>query len=195
MRTDRRGTVEAFEGLVLRTAGMYFAGLRMDEDDVRQFLRVKVWRALESFRPERATQSVEGYVFMCVANGVKDLLKQADRAKRNKPECYLEDQYRGDTGRERFDAKHLSHDEDGIRDAYLERTVELPSTLDFMERHVVLLLYEGLNQTEIARELGCTRTRVRNTHASVQRKMMDWAPGVARQTTTTEAEAATATAA
>lgn len=192
MEVTRRGTVEAFEGLVLRTAGMYYRGLRMDEDDVRQFLRIKVWKALESYRRQLATQSVEGYVFMCVSNGVKDLLKQADRAKRNKPECYLEDQYRTEAARERFHVKHLSHDEDGLREAYLERTVELPSTLDFMERHVVALLYEGLNQTEIARTLGVTRTRVRNTHASVQAKMMDWAPGDVHQGATAQTTTAAA---
>lgn len=177
MRADLRGTVEAFEGLVRSTSRMYFEGLRMDEDDVQQFLRVKVWKALESYRAAAATQSVEGYVFTCVRNGVKDLLKQADRAKRNRPECFLEDQYASEAASERFHFRYLAYDEDGIREAYVERTVELPSTLNFMERHVVALLYEGLNQTEIAVALGCTRTRVRNTHASVQAKMMDWAPG------------------
>jgi DNA-directed RNA polymerase specialized sigma subunit len=83
---------------------------------------------------------------------------------------------RGDAARERFDAKHLAHDEDGIREAYLERTVELPSTLNFMERQVVALLYEGMNQTEIATRLGWTRQRVRRTHASIMEKMADWRP-------------------
>jgi RNA polymerase sigma factor (sigma-70 family) len=190
MRADRRGTVEAFEGLVRSTARMYFEGLQMDEDDVQQFLRVKVWKGIESYTASRATQSVEGYVFTCVRNGVKDLLKQADRAKRNRPECFLEDQYASDVGRERFHARHLAHDEDGIREAHIERTFQLPSTLNFMERVVTAMLYEGMNQTEIAQMLGCTRTRVRNTHSSVQRKMMDWAPGDAQETSAETAAAA-----
>lgn len=174
---QRRGTVEAFEGLVLRTAGMYFEGLRMDEDDVRQFLRIKVWKALESYDRGRATQTVEKYVFTCVTNGMKDLFKQADRAKRNKPECFIEDQYGSDATRERFDAKHLSHDEEAVREAHLERTIELPSSLNFWERQVVVLLLHGLNQTEIARELGWTRQRVRKAHVGIQEKMSDSRPG------------------
>jgi RNA polymerase sigma factor (sigma-70 family) len=190
---QRRGTVEAFEGLVLRTAGMYCEILRMDEDDVRQRLRIKVWKALDSYRPARATQSVEKYVFSCVRNEVKDLLKQADRAKRNKPECFMEDQYGSEAMRERFDAKHLSHDEEAEREAYVERTVELPSTLNFMERQVVALLLLDLNQTEIAARLGWTRTRVRKTHASVMEKMADWDPGAgALDNAASEAHAAAA---
>jgi RNA polymerase sigma factor (sigma-70 family) len=176
MEATTRGTVESFEGLVLRTAGMYYQGLRMDEDDVRQRLRIKVWKALESFRPERATQTVEKYVFMCVTNEVKDLLKQADRAKRNKPECFIEDQYGSEAMRERFDAAHLAHDEEGECEAYVERTIELPSTLNFMERQVVVLLLLDMNQTEIAARLGWTRQRVRRTHAAVMEKMADWRP-------------------
>lgn len=173
-----------YEGLVFRTAQMYAHFTQEDEDDVRQILRIKAWRALVSYEargPE--TPDANGrtprdrYIFMCVTNQVKDLLKRKKR-----PEDFIEDKapsygrQSGDNGglRERFEARYLAVDESAVVEAVLEGDVVLPSTLTLMEVQVVRLLLDDLNQTEIARRLGVTRTKVREAHASVKLKMSDW---------------------
>lgn len=162
-----------YEGLVFRTAQMYSPLLDDDEDDVRQVLRIKVWKALLAFDPAKATQTTEKYVFMCVRNQVKDLLK-----KKKRPEDFIEDKAPADSPvvRERFECDHLSATPDEIFAEVEDEGIPLPSTLDALERDVALLLYLDFNQTEIARELCVTRQRVRAAHASVKLKMADWRP-------------------
>jgi RNA polymerase sigma factor (sigma-70 family) len=166
----------SYEGLVFRTAQMYAPLVDDDEDDVRQELRITAWKALASYRGRSAEiPDLKGrtprdkYVFMCVSNRVKDLLK-----KKKRPEDFIEDRAPDAVRRERFDAQHLSVDESAYVEAIIDGDVVLPSTLDLMEIQVVRLLLQDLNQTEIARHLGVTRTKVREAHASVKLKMADW---------------------
>jgi DNA-directed RNA polymerase specialized sigma24 family protein len=160
-----------FEGLVFRTAQMYVPFVQEEEDDIRQLLRIKVWQALTAYDPAKVRgQSREEYVFMCVKNRVKDLLK-----RKHRPEDFIEDKAPSDAAmRAAFEGRYLAHDEEAEVEAICEGRVELPSTLTLLEVHVVRLLLLDLNQTEISTRLGVSRAKVREAHASVKLKMADW---------------------
>lgn len=160
-----------YEGLVFRTAQMTAPYVQEEEEDIRQLLRVKIWQALTAFDPAKVKgQTREEYVFMCVRNRVKDILK-----RKRRPEDLLEDRAPDDAVlRAKFEGKYLSHDEEAEIEAIIDGDVELPSTLTLLEIHVVRLLLLDLNQTEIARQLGVSRAKVRAAHAEVKVKMADW---------------------
>lgn len=164
-----------FEGLVFRTAQMYAPYIQEDEEDIRQVLRIKVWRALSAYDDTKATQSVERFVFSCVKNQVKDLLK-----KKKRPEDFIEDKAPADEPmrREGWELRHLSADPDQVFATVEEEGLPLPSTLTSLERQVAVLLVADYNQTEVAKLLGVTRQKVRAAHAQVKVKMADWNPGV-----------------
>jgi RNA polymerase sigma factor (sigma-70 family) len=163
--------VEDFEGLVFTTARMIAGQCREDEDDIRQLLRVKVWQALRSYDPQLAKQPVEKYVFMCMRNKVKDLVKLKPYG-----EVFIEDQSHTDAGRERWELRHLSATAEQVFHDVEEERPPLPSTLTELERRVALLLYADYNQTEVARLLGVGRKKVRTAHANIVIKMADWRP-------------------
>lgn len=167
---NRTPQVDDFEGLVRATARRY-ADLLADEDieDIRQILRVKVWKALARYDARRSDLDVERYVFGCLANQVKDLLKAQMRlnAARSGSMRYIEDI--------EADGRELCVEDDAL--AAVEDQLPLPSTLTRVERAVVVLLVAGHNQTEAAVVLGISRTTVRRARAAVQRKMADWDPG------------------
>lgn len=164
----------SYEGLVFRTAQMYAPMVQEDVDDIRQLLRIKVWQALSAYDPAKATQTREKYVFMCVKNRVKDLLK-----KKKRPECFIEDEAPADRpiSRERWELENLSAAPDQVYGAVEDEGLPLPSTLTVFERRVlVLLVMDSYTQTEVAKILGVTRAKVRAAHAEVAVKMADWAP-------------------
>lgn len=162
---NRAPQVDDFEGLVHATARRY-ADLLADEDieDIRQILRVKVWKALARYDERRSDLNVERYVFGCLANQVKDLLKAQTRlnAARNGSLRYLADV--------EVDGYELSVDEDRAL-AAVEDQLPLPSTLTHVERSVAVLLVAGHTQIEAAVVLGISRTTVRRVRAAVRAKM------------------------
>lgn len=166
-----------FEGLVHSTAARYAPYLDDDLEDIAQALRLKVWQARRSYDPARATQTEEGYVFSCVVNRVKDMLKVQARLnkRRNGAALYLEDCAASNPAA--FEAEHFSTHEDVVVEAVAAAdNYELPSTLTVDERSVVVLLLLDLKQTEIAIVLGVSRGRVRATHTAVREKLADWSP-------------------
>ena len=73
--------IAGYEGLVRATAARYVGKVEaMDFDDICSVLRIKVWQALVKFDPAKCRTNEEGFVFMCVRNRCKDLVK------RQKPE-------------------------------------------------------------------------------------------------------------
>lgn len=181
MDPAREKRLESYEGLVFATARRYCDYLDYELEDVQQLLRLKVWRALCSFDPAKYSGPRETaerrYVFTCVRNGVKDLLKeQARRIKRERgTPLFIEDVSGEGDG---FEHRHgMAVDAELIFAVVEEENIELPSTLTELERQVVGLLLIGYErQTEMARELGVSRQRVRSAHASVKVKMEDWRP-------------------
>lgn len=174
--------IAPYEGLIFSTARMYHDILDIDLEDVQQILRLKVAQALVVFDPSKwrkhkdAQVAEERFVFGCMRNQVKDLLKGQDRrntARGGGRQLYVEDLREQDDS---FEHRYLVEtDENALADV-LDQMPQLPSTLSDLERVVVALLLLGYNQTEIARELGTSRTNIRVAHASIQAKMEDWRP-------------------
>lgn len=164
-----------FEGLIFSTAARYADLLDDDLDDIRQVLRVKVWKALEHYDPARSALDHKRFIFGCMRNFVKDLLKSQDR--RNKARGGRQ-QYITDVldAFPYFEELALAETAD---EAYFEvedEDVTLPATLTPLEREVVALLVLDYNQTEISEVLGVPRKRIVSAHAAIREKMEDWRP-------------------
>lgn len=163
--------VGPYEGLIHSTAARYAPYLDDDFEDIAQLLRLKVWQARRSYDPALATQTEEGYVFSCVVNRVKDMLKAQSRLNKRRQggQLYIEDCAASSPAA--FEAMHFSTNGDPVLDAVQEEKVELPSTLTHVEARVVVLLLLDLRQTEISVVLGIPRARVRAAHAAAKEKL------------------------
>jgi RNA polymerase sigma factor (sigma-70 family) len=176
-----------YEGLIRCTAARYAPILdEHDFDDVQQVLRLKVWRALAAYDPRRSSQTEQGFVFSCVTNQVKDLLKSSSRRNeaRGGRQLYIEEERQvGPDGASstKFDTDYMSVTEDEVYAVVLDERVKLPSTVNQFERRVIALLLLDFNQTEIAAKLCVTRTKVRAAQAEIQVKMADWRPSSAER--------------
>ena len=180
--------IAAFEGLIFSTAARYAPILDDDLEDIQQILRVKVWKALDAFDPQRARRAttreerqeiIEKFVFSCVRNQVKDLLQSQDR--RNTARGGMLDSIDA-VPEERtasFEANYLCESDEQVFACVDDSDFELPSTLTDQERQVVQLLVLNFSRAEIARLLGIPQRRVRTAHDSVRMKMADWKPGAA----------------
>lgn len=139
-----------------------------------QILRVKCWRAIESYDPARSKQPIDRFVFSCMKNQVKDLLK-----KRKRFDAHIEDFAGGDsraddgargsvnTGTSYFEARYLSA-EDAPE---LGESISLPAELSDEEREICGLLIEGYSNSEIAVALSVRPMRVKELVASLQSKL------------------------
>jgi len=146
-------------------------------EDVQQVLRMKVWQALESYDPKRARQPEQGYVYQCVVNGRKDLVK-----RRRRGELMIEDlrgtmrdghnQFEGD----RFDSLYLSTDHEQTYGEIEDEELLIPSTLTEIERDLVALLVAGLKHSEAGRLLELERRDIDRAIRSIRTKMADWEP-------------------
>lgn len=157
-----------YEGLIHKTAGMYARFIQEDYDDIVSILRIKVWWALEYYDPARSRQPVDRFVFSCVKNQVKDLLK-----RKRRDEVYLEDQPESITDHHCVDADVVFQD--------IERELPgIPNTLTGVEREVLVRLYLSLTQREVSADLGLTRSEMEKTMRSLRTKMADWEPSPQR---------------
>jgi DNA-directed RNA polymerase specialized sigma24 family protein len=176
--------------LVFATARRYVPFVQDDFEDICQFLRIKVYRALLSYDAGK-TRAVredgrdprDAYVFTCVKNGAKDLFK---RGQRN--EVFLEDlapasswdssdARSGLSSRDRFENDNgmtSSHDE--VYGEIEDDDVVVPNTLDDLERRIVCLLFAGYRQSEVARTLGLAKRDMERSMRSIRAKMDDWRP-------------------
>lgn len=148
-----------YEGLVRKTAGMIAPLVQEEYEDIAAILRIKVWRALEAYDPSRARQPVERYVFMCVTNQKKDLLK-----RKRRHEVPLEDTY------------EVWVDPDVVFGEVEDVTPVIPSTLSGLERELIARLYVGYTERQAAQLLGLTRSQVERALDGVRVKMADWRP-------------------
>jgi len=163
-----------YEGLVRKTAAMYEGIVEEDFDDICQLLRIKVWRALVAFDPTKARQTRDQYVFMCLRNRVKDLVK---KVRRN--ELFIEDiaptrEAQGDGSRDRFEARYLLEAEETVFDC-VEKPL-IPSTLTHRERVVVAYLYLDYSQVEIAEATDLSSKEIATSVVEIRTKMADWHP-------------------
>lgn len=174
-----------YEGLIFRHAIRIEHIVEIELDDIRAIYRIKTWYALERYDSGRggglACARTNGgcrcarcrFVFMCLKNMEKDLLKRVRRR-----EILLEDAAPSSQpqSRDRFEQQHglaISHDE-----VYgeVEDDLLLPSTLTRGERATVLALIDGATQADIRREAGLSRGEMDRVMMSIRSKMADWKP-------------------
>lgn len=174
-----------YEGLVRKTAAMYAPHIQEDYEDIVAILRIKVWRALLAYEASRSNHegdaALQRFVFSCVKNQVKDLLK---RKKRN--EVFMDDiaprraasSMRGQTtDRDRFEYEHgLAVDHDVVFGHVETPEPRLPNTLSNLEREIAVRLYMSFSQKEISAELEMSRAEVERAVRSIRTKMADWQP-------------------
>lgn len=175
-----------YEGLVIKTGSMYAPILKgWDFEDICQVLRVKIWKALLHFEPDRyAPHRVEkardSFIFGCVRNEVKDLVK-----RQKEQALLIEDVAPAHTAsagpfqqgpRDRFEQRYLQVSPEEVFEGAEDGALLLPSTLTPDERLVLLHMYIGFSQTETAIEMGIDRQKVTTIVKRIRRKMADWRP-------------------
>jgi len=152
-----------YEGLVISTVRYWrhMITTDMDDEDVAQELRMKVWRALETFDPDRGYPE-RNHVFGAVRNRVKDLI---GKKRRENFECSLVDDSSGDddwiAGSQRESAIVLSKYEQRV-------STDLIEGLPRMEQRVAILMVQGFNAPEISREININISSVRSHIARVR---------------------------
>lgn len=176
-----------YEGLIYKTASMIVDQLRTRQfdppielglDDIRQRLRIKVWKGLESYDRVRArgAGTMRAYVFMCVTNEKKDILKLRRRA-----DAHIEDEVTVDDLPDAFELRYLSADPEQVFASVEAEQLELPASLTVLERQVIGLLYEGLMQTEVRSALSLSVRAISEVVSSIREKMADWRPSTSER--------------
>lgn len=160
--------VEFYEGLIHKTASLYVAHVEEEFEDIVSILRIKVWRALVSYDPSRSSMPTERYVFSCVKNQCKDLVK-----RKRRDELFIADLV---DDAATFEVRYLQADASQVFSAIEEDDMILPSTLNQREREIVGLLYLDLSQKEAAARLGLRRNEMERAVRIIRQKMADWRP-------------------
>lgn len=176
-----------FEGLVFETARQIVAqGVELEFDDVRQLLRMKIWRAIERHDTDHVKRmSLPRFVFMCVTNLRKDLETRRPRRYNSSIEAIRDRRLVGEAGEggtlaDWFDGRYLSTDADQVYFEVEDEPVRLPSTLDATERTLIALRLEGRPLYEIERTLGLSRAQRERALHSIREKLADWQPSPPR---------------
>lgn len=159
-----------YEGLIRKTASLYVLYVDEEFEDIVSIFRIKVWKALAAYDPARSRMPVERYVFSCVKNQAKDLLR---RRRRN--EVYIADNGGDDDG-DGFERQYLCVTADEVFALAEEAPPLIPSTLTDVERAVVVLLYRNFSQRESADRLGLSRPQMERAMRSIRDKLADWKP-------------------
>jgi len=184
--------ISHYEGLVRSTAAIIEPWVEDEFDEICNFLREKVWKALEAFSRKRVIttakyspdQQLERFVNACVQNGKKDVLK-----KKRRGWLYIEDMLANQgTGDE---SQHELHDSFASRymvepDTFAGKEPEplvVPACLEGPERQVAAMLYEEFKTDEIAAAMGLRRGDVRGLLETIQVKLRlaGYAPSQAPQ--------------
>jgi RNA polymerase sigma factor (sigma-70 family) len=177
-RTTNPFDITFYEGLVRSTAAIYAPRVETEFDDICQRLRIKVWRALQVFDPGKSGMTVERYVFMCMKNECKDIVKKVRRG-----DVYIADQSAAwfgseDLGLDSFERRYLATEHEQVYGGVDDGLPLIPSTLTPTERRVIVMLYRDQSQAEIARTLGLRRNQMERLMRSIREKMADWKPDV-----------------
>jgi RNA polymerase sigma factor (sigma-70 family) len=168
--------IRHYEGLVFKTASRYVGFVEEEFEDIQQILRMKVFRALLSYDPSKSTMTRDRYVFSCIVNQCKDLVK---RKRRNV--LFIEDiapaAYDADkTLRDQFESHYLSTDHESEFGHVEDDDFIVPSTLSAFEREIVVHLYLHFTNTEIAQRMERPKREVDKAVKAVKEKLADWKP-------------------
>lgn len=184
-------SISHYERLIFKHAMRVASIVEMDFEDIQQTYRIKAWKALESFdearfggRPPHREGHIDcrcrrcRYVFLCLKNMEKDLLKRVRRG-----DLFIEDlapssssEGSGLQSRDHFEARYLAAGAEVVYAVVEDDDVHLPSTLTLQERRIVVLLYHDFTQAEIRRHLGIERSEMDRRVKSIRVKMADWRP-------------------
>lgn len=174
--------LRSYEGLIFATARRYSPYVEAELEDIQQDLRVAVFKALLSYDGTRTNALArDRYVFSCMKNRAKDLLK-----KRPRNESYIEDIAPGveeqagiftAATRDWFEAHvGMASTHEQVYGRVEDDDVLVPNTLTDLERRIVCLLYADYRQAEVARSLGIAKGDMERAMRSIRRKMSDWRP-------------------
>lgn len=164
--------VRGYEGLVRRFAASS-VGLVADHDfdDLCQRFRLVAWDALRSYDRAHAAGLTEfRYVVMCMKNREFDLRKRVRR-----PVDLIEDLIAGPESREAVEARLLSSSADEVFAEVEDESLEL-AELEAVEVEIVVRLYVGWSQADVARELGIEKNAMTRAMRKIRRKLEDWHP-------------------
>lgn len=183
-QTEWSKDIRHYEGLVRKTAARYVAFVEEDFEDICAIFRSKVWKALVRFDPERSKMTQDTFVFSCIKNQGKDLVKgsRSEAAKHRRRDTFIEDEApsgaraANDYLRDSFEHQYLQLPSDAVYGRIDEGVLLLPSTLTETERLVVGLLYLDYMQSEAIVLLGISKGVMERTMRSIRDKMADWRP-------------------
>jgi DNA-directed RNA polymerase specialized sigma24 family protein len=166
-----------YEGLIFATAVRLEAHVEMEVEDIQQVLRVKAWKALCWFDPARCRTSIDRYVFMCLRDQAKDLVRKRKRGEVFIDDLASDEPTSGLPSRDRFEHLHgLVESHDDVFAAVEDEGVVMPNTLTRLELAIVVLLYRDYRQSEIARKLGLGKPAMERAMRSIRTKLADWKP-------------------
>lgn len=169
-----------YEGLVFTTARMFASQVKMDEEDLRQELRIRVWRACETYDPRKTRVALGNYVYGCIANKVKDYKRNAARRAEYGVEFeYIEDRLglSENPTTEAFEGEHMSVGRDEVYGRIDEGLLTLPATITSGEADVLVLLMFDMSEREIMLRLALARVELRVVEQALRDKLADWDPG------------------
>lgn len=169
-----------YAGLVFKTAARVAGASEMEQEDVQQELWIKVVTALRAYDPTRSRMKRDAYVFACIYNRSKDLLKHGGRKRARGVDLFIEDlapnSADGNGSRERFERRHLAVDAEQVFEEIETDPVMLPNTLSALEKQIMLLLYFNYSPWEAAAKLGLSRKTVESKIESMRVKLSDFDP-------------------
>lgn len=192
--TGNPHSVSFYEGLIFVTTKRIEQYVELEPDDISQRLRIKVWRALERYDRKRSKMPIDRWVFQCLANEVKDILK-----KRREYNLHIEDftgqtytnnraAHTGEGGdgpynadSTKFTGRYLSVvEEDAFEEVLTDPNEPALPGLTPEEQTVAGLLIENFTQPEIAIELGIRLGQVRAYIAAIKLKLAEANPDLSR---------------
>jgi DNA-directed RNA polymerase specialized sigma24 family protein len=183
-----------FRGLIhTKARAVVKAGVEIEFEDAVQILQIKAWQAMLAFDDARTGTGgwkargkvnrppLERWVYGCVTNAARDLLKRPRRGVRSL-EGIRESESEQDGDRiSWFDFHFMCIEAERVYAEVEDEPPHLPSTLTPLERRVVGLRLEGCQLQEIDRETGLSRAQRERVFESVREKMADWRPSTVAQ--------------
>lgn len=166
---DPSRRVAKYEGLCRRFAASV-VGLVADHDfdDLAQQYRIIAWKALTAYeRAHPAGMTEYRFLVMCMKNREHDLRRRVRR-----PVDSIEDL--GSQSRDRL----LTTDAEELYAAVEEGPLQIPAELDRVEVEIVVRLYVGWSQADVARALSIEKNAMTRYMRSIRLKLAEFRPAL-----------------
>jgi RNA polymerase sigma factor (sigma-70 family) len=169
--------IGSYEGLVHKTALMFHERVGLELEDMRQELRIKVFRSIEKYDAARCKTSEEKWVFSCLTNFVRDLKRTAPTRKG--PHVTYIEEYGTHGSKDNYTTDDFSwfehmYGQEATHDqvyGQVEDSFVLPPTVTADETKIVRLIETGYSQAEIAKQLNVPPWRIRDAMVALRRKL------------------------